>query len=382
MNKRGFIDSAQAIVQNEAVLIDGSIAPLGFVNLSMAGEVTLMNIELLKRLSETPGVAGREERVREILAAEAEPLFDEIRVDCMGNLIANRKAAVAGAPRVLIACHMDEIGFYVKHIDDKGYARLAAAGGFDPRTLLARRVLVCTRDGDLEGLLNPTGRPIHIAKDEEKKKIPEIDDLFIDFCLPADQVKQKVRIGDPVSLVQPFGRIGSCYTGKCLDNRVGGFVLLEAMKKVTNPRFEVVFVATVQEEVGLRGAGPAAYACEPQIAIALDTTLCVDLPGVPEDERVTRQGDGVAIKVMDSGTISDRGLVDELVELGHKRDIPCQLSILPRGGTDAAAMQRSRGGVRAISLAVPTRYIHTVTECIHERDLASAIDLLAAWLDG
>lgn len=340
-----------------------------------------MNIDLLKQLSETPGVPGREERVREILQTHAQPLFDEIRVDALGNLIATKKASAADASRVVIACHMDEIGFYIKHIDDKGFARIANAGGFDPRNLLARRVLVSTKDGDIEGLLNPTGRPIHIAKEEDKKKVPEIGEFFIDFCLPADEVKQKVRIGDPVTLVQPFARIGQCYSGKCLDNRVGGFVLLEAMKKVKNPRFEVVFAATVQEEVGLRGAGPAAYACQPDIAVAIDTTLCVDVPGVPEDERVTQQGEGVAIKIMDSATISDRALVDELVEVAQKHGIPHQLSILPRGGTDAAAMQRSREGVRAVTLAVPTRYIHTVTECIHERDLGSAIDLLAAWLE-
>lgn len=339
-----------------------------------------MNFDLLKRLSETPGVSGREERVRELLESEAKGLFDEIRVDPMGSLIATRKADVPNAQRVVIACHMDEIGFYVKHVDDKGFLRVAAAGGFDPRNLLARRVLVWTADGDLQGLMNPTGRPVHIAKDEEKKKIPEIGEFFIDLCLPADEVKARVRIGDPVTLVQECTHIGQCITGKCLDNRVAGFVMLEAMKKVKSLRFDLTFAATVQEEVGLRGAGPVAYACEPDIAIALDTTLCVDTPGVPDDERVTKQGDGVAIKVMDSATISDRGLVDEFVAVARQRQIPHQLSILPRGGTDAAAMQRSRGGVRAISLAVPTRYIHTVTECVHERDLASAIDLLAAWL--
>src|SRR5690554_4773117 len=127
-----------------------------------------MNLDLLKKLSETPGVPGREERIREILQKETKPLFDEMRTDTMGNLIATKKSASADAQRVLLACHMDEIGFYVRHIDDKGYLRLANVGGFDMRNLFARRVLISTAEGDIEGIMNPCGRPIHIARDEEK----------------------------------------------------------------------------------------------------------------------------------------------------------------------------------------------------------------------
>jgi putative aminopeptidase FrvX len=171
-------------------------------------------------------------------------------------------------------------------------------------------------------------------------------------------------------------------SGKCLDNRVAGFVAIEAMRKAKNPKYDVIFAATVQEEVGCRGAGVACYTAEPDIAIAIDTTLCVDTPGVPEDERVTKQGDGVALTVMDSLTISDRSLIDEFETVAKKKNIPFQLSILPKGGTDAGPMQRARGGFRTMTLSVPTRYIHTVTECIHKKDLQAAIDLLAAWLEG
>jgi endoglucanase len=283
---------------------------------------------------------------------------------------------------VLLACHIDEIGFYVRHIDSTGFVRIQNVGGFDTRNLLARRVLVQASSGeDLIGLLNPGGRPIHIAKDEDKKKIPEITDFAVDLCIPAEEVKKKVRIGDPVTLVQEFSEIGHCVTGKCLDNRVAAFVAIEAVKKAAHCKYEVVLAATVQEEVGCRGAGPAAYACQPDIAIAIDTTLCVDTPGVPEDERVTKQGDGAGLTVMDSLTISDRGMIDEFEAVAKKREIPYQLSILPKGGTDAGPMQRSRGGLRTMTLSVPTRYIHTVTECIHKRDLQSAIDLLGAWLE-
>jgi putative aminopeptidase FrvX len=341
-----------------------------------------MNLPLLKTLSETSGVPGREERVRKILERECAGLFDEVKTDPMGNLIATKKSKAPGAKRVLIACHIDEIGFYVKHVDDRGFVRIHNTGGFDTRNLLARRVLVQASSGeDLPGLLNPSGRPIHIAKDEDKKKIPEMTEFMVDLCLPAEQVKKKVRIGDPVSLVQSFDEIGDCVTGKCLDNRVAAFVAIEAIRKAANLKYEVILAATVQEEVGCRGAGPAAYAVQPDLAIAIDTTLCVDTPGVPEEERVTKQGDGCALTILDSMTISNRGMIDEFEAIAKKRDIPYQLSVLARGGTDAGPMQRSRGGLRAMTFSVPTRYIHTVTECIHKRDLQSAIDLLSAWLE-
>jgi len=340
-----------------------------------------LNLALLKTLSEAPGVPGREERVRGIIEDQAKTLFDQVSTDPLGNLLATKSAAQAGSPRVLLACHIDEIGFYVRHVDDRGFLRVYNVGGFDTKNLCSRRVLVQSfNGGDLPGLLNAGGRPIHIAKDEDKKKIPEISEFFVDLCLPPEEVKQKVRIGDPVTIVQQFDQVGQCVTGKCLDNRVAAFVAIEAIRRVTAPKYEVVLAATVQEEVGLRGAGPAAYGVKPDIAIAIDTTLCVDIPGVPEDERVTRQGDGVALTIADSASISDRGLIDAFESVARSRDIPCQLSILPRGGTDAAPMQRSGRGIRAMTLSVPTRYIHTTSECIHLRDLQAAVDLLAAWL--
>ncbi len=341
-----------------------------------------MNIKLLKSLSESPGVSGREERVREILKREVQGLFDEVTTDPLGSLIATKRSKLPDAKKVLLACHIDEIGFYVRHIDDKGFLRIINVGGFDTRNLLARRVRVQASDGDdLFGVMNPSGRPTHIAKEEERKKVPEITDFFVDLFIPADEVKKKVRIGDPVTLVQEFSEIGECVSGKCLDNRVAAFVAIEAMRKVTNLKYDLTLACTVQEEVGLRGAGPACYTAEPDIAIAIDTTLAVDIPGVPEDERISRMGDGVALTILDSSIIADRSLIDEFEAVSKQRDIPHQLSILIRGGTDSGAMQRVRGGYRAMTLSIPTRYIHTVTESTSKKDLQSAIDLLAAWLE-
>jgi len=340
-----------------------------------------MDLKLLKQLSETPGVPGREENIRALIEKQIKPLAESISTDAMGNLIATVKCGKKRARRVLLACHMDEIGFYVKHIDERGFLKLNNAGGFDTRNLFARRVLVqASEGGDLIGLLTPGGRPVHIAKDEDKKKVPEIGEFYVDLCLPADDVKKRVRVGDPVTLKQELLELGDCVTGKALDNRIAGFVAIEALKKAKKLSYDVIFVATVQEEVGCRGAGPAAYAQRPDIAIGIDTTLCCDTPGVPDDERVTKQGDGVALTIMDGGVISDRSLINEFEVVARKQKIPFQLSILPRGGTDTAPMQRAGPGCRAMTYSVPTRYIHTVTETIAKRDLQSAIDLLAAWL--
>lgn len=357
--------------------------------------------ELLRRLTETPGVSGREERVREVVLEETRGLWDETRVDDMGNLICLKRATRAprkprgrgsagdaDKPRkVMLACHMDQIGFYVRYIDENGHLRLNNVGGFDPRNLFARKVLVQGRR-ELLGVMNPSGRPIHLATDEEKKKIPEIKDFYVDVFMPRKQVEKLVEVGDPVTMVQSTEIIGEAICGQAMDNRVALFVGINAVRKAfgENGRkaagspYDVYFVACTQEEVGLRGAYNAAYAVDPDIGIAIDVTLACDTPGISRDDAVTEFGKGAAIKVMDGASISHRGLVDEFVAAARKAKIPHQLEILPRGGTDAGAIQRSRGGNRTITLSVPTRYIHTVTEAVHKDDLRAAVNLLAAWL--
>lgn len=341
-------------------------------------------MKLLKLLSETPGVPGREERIKDVIRGQAKDLFDEIREDAMGNLICFKKAGKAGpggkTPKVMFGCHIDEIGFYVKAIDKDGRLRVMNVGGFDTRNLFARRVLVQGRK-DLLGILNPIGKPIHLASEEEKKKIPQIHEFFVDLFLSKEQVQELVSVGDPVTLVQPLEKIGQVYTGKAMDNRIASWVAINAVRQAGDKScYDIYFVATVQEEVGLRGAGPGTYGIDPDIAIALDVTLACDTPGIPEEESVSKLGEGVAIKIMDRGSISDRKLIDEFVAMAKGKKIPYQLEVMGGGSTDAAAMQRTGKGYRTITLSVPTRYIHTVAEAVHEKDLSATVDLIGAWL--
>jgi endoglucanase len=352
-----------------------------------------MDIDLLRRLCETPGIPGREERVRALVEECIDGLFDEVRTDAMGSLICTRRPTVPAkgrkktATRVMIAAHMDEIGFYVRHVDNDGFLWVNPAGGFDTRNLFSRRVLVCTDKGDFEGVMNPGGKPIHIATAEERKKVPDVEEFFIDIGMDAKAVKRKVRVGDFVVMHEPFLEQPLKVVSKALDNRIACFVAIETVRKLRKSRAaaskhacELVVVFTVQEEVGLRGATAAANAVDADIGIGLDTTLAVDTPGVPESQRVTRHGDGVALMVQDSSMIADHRLVDELARVASRHRVPHQRCILPRGGQDGAAIQRSGPGARTAAVVCGTRYIHTVTESIERTDLKAAIDLLAAWV--
>ncbi len=367
-------------------------------------------MQFLKKLSETPGIPGREERVRDLILEETNGLFDETRVDDMGNLICRRKPFGYGtgvspvthrrdagaapdrpeagaapereqarATKVLLACHIDEIGFYVRSIDDQGRLRVQNVGGFDVRNLFARRVLVQGRR-DLPGVMNPGVKPIHIASDEDRKKVPEIKDLYIDLFLPKEEVEKAVRVGDPVSLVQTFEEIGDVVTGKCLDNRVASWVAINALRRVKSSRYDIYYAATVQEEVGCRGAGPTSFGVDPDIGIAIDTTLACDVPGIDKTDAISELGKGVALKVMDAGSISHRGLLDEFISLADEKKIAYQLEILPMGRTDQATIHQTRAGLKTLTISIPTRYIHTICETAHKKDLEAAVTLLAAWL--
>jgi putative aminopeptidase FrvX len=338
-----------------------------------------LNLELLKNLSEVASIPGWEDRVRELVEKELKGLVDDVRTDALGNVIAHKKGK---GPKVMVAAHMDEIGFYVKHVDDKGFLRVQNVGGFDTRNLFARQVTVHTSKGDLLGLMNPASKPVHISTPDERNKIPTLPEFFIDTGLSGDEAKKQVKVGDPVTLKQEAQTFGDLFTGKAMDDRVAVFALLETLKYVKNKKLscDLYAVFTAQEEVGLRGAITSAYGVEPEVGVALDVTLAVDTPGASPDQAVTVLGKGVAIKVMDSASISDRGLVQAFVKLAEKEKISHQMEVLPLGGTDAAGIQKSRAGVPSITLSIPCRYVHTVTECVHTDDVTATIELLAAYL--
>ena len=339
-----------------------------------------MDFELLQRLCEAPGVPSREEAIRETTIEIMRPLVDELRVDVMGNVIGYKKGL--GGPRLMLAAHMDEIGFLVKYIDDKGFIRLQPLGGFDPRVLGAQRVYVHTRSGErCLGLLQLATKPPHQSTEEERSKAPKITDLIVDLGMTAEQVKARVEIGDPVTLERSATILGGNIVSKSLDDRISLYVMLEALRTIGAHACEIYAVATTQEEIGLRGAITSGFQVEPEIGIALDVTLANDLPGAVESEQVSQLGHGPALKIMDSSALSDPKIVRQFREIAERHNIPYQLEIAAGVGTDAGGFQRTRGGVRAFTLSIPCRYVHTVNEMVSIRDVDNAVYLLTQYLE-
>lgn len=337
-----------------------------------------INIDLLRRLCQAPGIASREEAVARIVMEELGPLVDEVRSDALGNIIAVKRGE--GGPRVMLAAHMDEIGFMVRYIEDKGFLRLHPLGGFDGRALFAQRVHVHTREGVLSGVLNAEAKPTHLLKGE-KPEAPAVDNYFVDLGLPVEAVKNRVRVGDMVTMDRATDEVGDCVTSKALDDRVGVFVMIEALRNLRAHTAEVVAVATVQEEVGLRGATPAGFAVQPDVAIAIDVTLAMDIPGSEERDAITRLGQGTAIKILDGSLICDPRLVEAFRSIAEREGIAHQMEVLPAVGTDAGGIQRTREGVPSFTLSVPTRYVHTVDEMANTSDIAASYTLLARFLE-
>ena len=340
-----------------------------------------MNTDLLRRLCETPGVPGHEHRVRDLITTEIDGLFDEIKTDPMGSLLCRRDAKGDDAPRLMLLCHMDEIGFLVSHITKEGFIHLQPVGGFDPRNLFSRRVLVCTDQGDFKGVMNPGGKPIHISSPEDRKKVPEVGEFFVDLGM-GEKTHDVVQIGDFVVMDEPFLEMGDKFVSKALDNRIACWLGIEAIraldKKGRGAEIHVAF--TCHEEVGLRVARTSAYASRPDIGLGIDTTLACDTPGIPEKDATTQQGKGFGLHVRDSSFIADKALVSEIETLAKKNAIPYQRTMLAAGGQDGAAAQQAAAGARAVGIVVGTRYIHTVTEMVEKGDLQAALDILVAYL--
>ncbi len=338
-----------------------------------------LDLDMLRALTQTPGIASREDKVRDVVATYLGPLVDDLSVDALGNLIGHRKGS--GGPRIAIAAHIDEIGFLVRHVDDNGFLRVQRVGGFDPRVLVAQRVQVHTRTGNsLPGVFQPASKPIHLMQPGEAKDL-KLEDLFVDLGMTGDVVKEQVRIGDMVTLDRNLIAVGDTVVSKALDDRLGVYVMIQAVMKAVDSTAEIFAIATTQEEIGLRGAQASAYNLDPDIAIALDVTIAGDIPGGTPDAHVTKLGAGTAIKILDSSQIANPMIVDHLRDLAEEHGIAHQLEILPFGGTDAGAFQTSRGGMATGTISIPTRYVHTVNEMAHVNDIQASVDLLAAFLN-
>ena len=337
-----------------------------------------MDLNNLEKLTQLNGVSGREDAVRAEIAAQLQALGLPAHTDVLGNLIAYRKGT--GPHKIILCAHMDEVGLMVKYISPDGFLSFITVGGIDPRTLLAQRVTVHTASGPITGVIGT--KPAHITQEAERGKAVPLSDLFIDVGLSGQEAAQTVALGDFVTLERPFVRFGNGrLCSKAFDNRVGCFCLLEALKRVEKPLLSVHAVFSVQEEVGLRGAGTAAFGLEADAALAIDTTGAADIPLCRPQDYLVRLGGGVAVSAIDAATITPKWLFDDLTDLCRKENIRHQVRIAPRGGNDAGAIHRSRRGIASCALSIPTRNIHSNVEVTDEKDIQAAADLLCAVLE-
>ena len=340
----------------------------------------MVNVNLLKKLCVTPGAPGYEQRIREFVLEEVRPLVDEVSIDPMGNIIAIKKGT--SDKRVMVAAHIDEIGFMITHIDGNGFLRFDTLGGFDPKTLTSQRVIIHGKK-DVIGVMGC--KPVHLMKPEEKGKPLPIKEYFIDTGMDREEVEDLISVGNSVTRERELIEMGNCINSKSLDNRVSVYILLETLKRLkgkTVPH-DLYATFTVQEEVGIRGAISAAHHINPDFGFALDVTIAFDVPGAQAHEMVTRLGDGAAIKIKDGSVISDYRMVEYMKETAKKNKINYQLEILPAGGTDSGGIQRhGKKGAITGAISIPTRYIHQTIEMAHKKDIADCVDLLTSCLLG
>ena len=337
-----------------------------------------INVPLLASICETAGAPGFEQSVRTLVIEQLKDVVDEYSIYNMGNVTTIVRGK-SSDKKVMIAAHMDEIGFIVTHIDDHGFVRFHTLGGFDPKTLTAQRVIIHGKK-DLIGVMG--SKPIHVMTAAERTKVPKTTDYFIDLGMPKAEVIKFISVGDSITRQRELIEMGDCVNCKSIDNRVSVFILIETLKQLKNCPYDVYGVFTVQEEVGIRGAQVATLAIKPDFGFGLDTTIAYDVPGASAHEKITELGKGAAIKIMDSQTICDYRMVRYMKELAEKKNITTQVEILPAGGTDTMGIQRfTPGGSIAGAVSIPTRHIHQVIEMAHKEDILQSIDLLSACIE-
>ena len=334
------------------------------------------DFDLLCELTETSGVPGFEDRIRDIVRREFEGTVDHVRGDALGNVV----GTIEGRSdfEVTIAAHMDEIGFMVRRVHEDGFLVLDALGGWTTEVMEAQRVTVHTTEEDFVGVIG--SEPPHTGGGDDDDH-EEVADFFVDVGLPAAEVHDRIEPGALVTMSETTAKMGELVTGKALDDRICLFAMLEVARLIEDPDVTVHFAATVQEEVGLRGAYALGVDLDPDLAIALDVTVANDVPGVKEHEYITELGDGPAVKYKDSSVITSPKVTRRLRDVAEEREISYQHEVLPSGGTDTAGFQTPAGAKPVGAVSIPTRYLHTPTEAAHNEDVRGAIDLVAAFLE-
>lgn len=335
-------------------------------------------LQMYKELTEAPGVPGYEGPVRNVLRKYLSP-HGEILTDNLGSLVA-RKTGRAGGPRILLAGHLDEVGFLVTQITDKGFIRFQPLGGWWEQVMLAQRVTIRTHKGDIPGVVG--SKPPHILPAEERNRVVQKRDMFIDIGAASREEAQAfgVRPGDPIIPVCPFTVMPNpkVLMAKAWDNRAGCAVavqVLQQLKGIDHPN-EVFAGATVQEEVGLRGAATLVNTIKPDISFALDVGIAADVPGMREDEQHGKMGGGPVILLYDASMVPSLKLRDLVVDTAERHHIPIQFDAMAGGGTDAGRFHTHAEGVPSLAIGFATRYIHSHAGLIHRDDMENAARLL------
>lgn len=331
-------------------------------------------LNTLKELCSLPGASGREDAVREYLIGRITAAQADYEVDALGNLLVRKKGAERAKKRVMLAAHMDEVALIVTYITEEGYLKFSPVGGIDPRVLFGRSVFVGEKM--LPGVIG--SMPVHLLEKEDLKKIPDFDKLYIDIgAASAAEAQAAVRLGDIACFDSGFVPFGERrIKAKALDDRAGCAILLKMIE--SDQPYDLTFAFTVQEEVGLRGAGAAAYQLNPDYAIVVETTTAADIAGVEPHKRVCALGKGAVVSFMDRSTIYDQKLYSFAFSLAERKNIRCQTKTVIAGGNDAGAIHKSRGGVKTVAVSVPCRYLHSPSCVIEEGDLYDTADLVRA----
>lgn len=337
-----------------------------------------MSTDFLKRLLSAPGPSSQEIIPARVWREEASQFADDVQVDVQGNSFAILNG---GAPRVLLAGHIDEIGLIVSYIDDDGFLYFAGIGGWDPQVLVGQRVRLLGKQGEVVGVIGK--KAIHLIKPEEREKASKLEDMWIDIGVHSKaEALEYVRVGtvaviDAVAQEFPNGRIVS----RSIDNRIGAYVVLEALRMLAQnrPTATVAAVATTQEEISFSGARTAAFSFEPLAAIAVDVTHSTDYPGSDKKMRgEAKLGGGPAIAC---GSVNSSVVFDRLVEVAEREQIPYSVKVNPASSaTDGDVIYHSRGGVATGVISIPNRYMHSPNEMIDMSDVQNAIRLIAGFV--